>query len=58
MAHIYIVKVFDGEAIEYEYSNLAHAKEHFAEEKSPCELIDYVWNSETQKRTYKLLKRK
>lgn len=41
MDSLYIVKVLeDGEAYEYEYGNLKHAREHYNNEKT-AQLVEY-----------------
>ncbi len=60
MSYLYIVRVLeDGEQIEYEYSNLKHATEHYELEKGEkVELLEYSWNTKTNSRSYTTLKKK
>ena len=44
---LYIVRVYeDGDVLEYEYGNLASAKNHMAIENAMCMLTEYVNGTE------------
>ena len=44
---LYIVRVYEGgDVLEYEYGNLASAKNHIAIEKAMCMLTEYVNGTE------------
>ena len=49
MSYLYIVRVYEnGETMDYEYSNMKHAREHYNTDKANrVDLVEYCWNVST-----------